>query len=257
MEKMPRIPRRFRIRRVEEETVRGAATESIFCLDSNIETELKLCWMFAPVEVVREPKRAAALLQADKRRLLEMLREPDSSAGLARRLGLPRQQVNYHLRELEAAGLVQFVEERRKGNCVERLVRATAASYLISPEAMGRLGCGCGHPGCLCPPPEEPVSAGDKLARAAARAIRAAADGSCASAPFEAEVRFADAASREEFERELPEAIAALVRKYEAAEGAAERYRFVAACWPVPEPERCTCCDGAGGSTAGAGKESV
>lgn len=213
--------------------------------------------MFAPVEVVREPKRAAALLQADKRRLLEMLREPDSSAGLARRLGLPRQQVNYHLRELEAAGLVEFIEERRKGNCVERLVRATAASYLISPEAMGRLGCGCGHPGCLCPPPDEPISPGDKLARAAARAIRAASEGSCSSAPFEAEVRFADAVSRERFEREVSEAIAALVRKYGAAEGEAERYRLVAACWPVTEPERCTCCGGAGESTAEAGKESV
>lgn len=206
---------------------------------------------------MREPKRAAALLQADKRQLLEMLREPDSSAGLARRLGLTRQQVNYHLRELEAAGLVEFVEERRKGNCVERLVRATAASYLISPEAMGRLGCGCGNPGCLCPPPEEPISPGDKLVRAAARAIRAASEGACSSAPLETEVRFADAVSRERFEREVSEAIAALVRKYGAAEGEAERYRLVAACWPVTEPGRCTCCGGAGESTAGAGKESV
>ncbi len=213
--------------------------------------------MFAPVEVVRQPSKAAALLHPDKRRLLEMLREPDSSAGLARRLGSGRQQVNYHLRELEAAGLVEFVDERRKGNCVERLVRATAASYLISPEAIGRLGCGCGHPGCMCPPQDEPVTAGDKLARAAARAIRAAGEGACVSAPFEAEVRFLDAKSREEFEREVVNAIGALIRKFDSPEGQAGRYRLVAACWPAPEQERCVCCESGGGLTAEAGKESA
>src|SRR5262250_3074362 len=57
-------------------------------------------------------------------RILEQLAEPDSAAGVARRLKLPRQQISYHLRELEHAGLVELVEERRKGNCLERVVRA-------------------------------------------------------------------------------------------------------------------------------------
>ena len=54
--------------------------------------------------------------------------------------GLPRQQVSYHVRELEHAGLVTFVEERRKGNCVERVVQAAARSYVVSPAALGSLG---------------------------------------------------------------------------------------------------------------------
>ena len=72
--------------------------------------------------------------------LLGELREPQSASSLARKLDLPRQRLNYHLRALEKAGFVELVEERRKGNCTERVVRATARSYLISPEALGTLG---------------------------------------------------------------------------------------------------------------------
>ena len=94
----------------------------------------------ADLLTVRDPAQAAALLQPQRLRLLEGLSEPDSAAGLARRFGLPRQQLNYHLRELERAGLVELVEERRRGNCVERVVVATARHYVISPEVLGGLG---------------------------------------------------------------------------------------------------------------------
>src|SRR5262245_6527485 len=91
-------------------------------------------------EVVRGADRAALLLQKTRRQLLAALHEPDSAAGLARKLGAPRQRLNYHLRQLEQEGLVELVEERRKGNCVERVVRATARAYVISPEALGPIG---------------------------------------------------------------------------------------------------------------------
>src|SRR5207302_7009665 len=48
----------------------------------------------------------------------------------------PRQKVNYHLRALERHGLVELVEERRKGNMTERVMRATASAYVISPAAL-------------------------------------------------------------------------------------------------------------------------
>lgn len=93
-----------------------------------------------PLQIVERPEAAAAMLQPLRRRILEELVEPDSAAGLARRLGLPRQRLNHHLRELESAGLLELVEERRRGNCIERVMRSTARSYLISPAALGRLG---------------------------------------------------------------------------------------------------------------------
>ncbi len=64
------------------------------------------------VYLVRDPEEAATLLQRDRLRLVCALNAPASGAELARRLGLPRQRVTYHLRELETAGLVQLVEAR-------------------------------------------------------------------------------------------------------------------------------------------------
>src|SRR5688572_1452996 len=92
------------------------------------------------LEVIRRPEPAAALLDRTRQKLLAHLAEPDSAAGLARRLRLPRQRINYHLHALEHAGLVELVEERRKGNCLERVVRATAWAFVISPEALGEVG---------------------------------------------------------------------------------------------------------------------
>ncbi|MGH7497830.1 MAG: winged helix-turn-helix domain-containing protein, partial [Gemmatimonadales bacterium] len=92
------------------------------------------------LEVIRDPESAAALLDPVRQTLLAHLTEPDSATGLARRLRLPRQRINYHLRELERVGLVELVEERRKGNCLERVVRATARSFIISTEALGAIG---------------------------------------------------------------------------------------------------------------------
>lgn len=94
----------------------------------------------AAVHIIRDPAQASSLLRQPRVAMLRLLAEPDSAAGVARRLELPRQQVNYHLRELESHGLLEHVETRRKGNCLERVVRATAVTYLISPEALGALG---------------------------------------------------------------------------------------------------------------------
>ncbi len=188
----------------------------------------------APLHVIREPQPAAAVLDPTRQQLLSHLTEPDSAAGLARRLRLPRQRINYHLRELERAGLVELIEERRKGNCMERLVRATARSFLISPEALGALG-----------PSAE--MAGDRLSSAylmatAGRAIRDVAELEArarregkrvATLTLEADVRFASAKSRAEFAEELADAVARLAAKYhnDRAPGG-RRFRLLAAVHP-------------------------
>jgi len=94
------------------------------------------------VELITGAGAAAAAVHPLRRRILEQLREPGTAAGVARNLGLPRQRVTYHVRELQRLGLMETVGERRRGNCVERLVRATATSYLIAPEALGGVGAG-------------------------------------------------------------------------------------------------------------------
>jgi DNA-binding transcriptional ArsR family regulator len=77
---------------------------------------------------------AAALLGPERLRLVEALREqPDSTSGLARRLGESRQRLNYHLRALEEAGVLRLAEERRRGNFTERVLRVAARGYVVDP----------------------------------------------------------------------------------------------------------------------------
>src|SRR3954453_5628243 len=88
------------------------------------------------VSVIEDPAAAEASLDPIRARLLAALAEPGSASTLAQRTGLTRQKANYHLRALEQHGLVELVEERRRGNCTERILQATAASYVISPPAL-------------------------------------------------------------------------------------------------------------------------
>ena len=52
-------------------------------------------------------------------------------------MDLGRQRVNYHLRELEKAGLVHLVEERQRRGCVERILAARADAFVVDPAVMG------------------------------------------------------------------------------------------------------------------------
>jgi DNA-binding transcriptional ArsR family regulator len=87
---------------------------------------------------VGDRRRAGGLLAPGRTALLRALQQPRSAASLARELGIQRQKLNYHLRVLERAGLVECVEERRKGNCLERIMRATARAYVLDGEIQFR-----------------------------------------------------------------------------------------------------------------------
>src|SRR5919205_1804855 len=91
------------------------------------------------VRVIEDPAAAETSLDPIRARLLAELAEPSSATTLAARVGLTRQKANYHLRALERHGLVELVEERRKGNMTERVMQATAASYVISPAALAQV----------------------------------------------------------------------------------------------------------------------
>ncbi|HZB04799.1 MAG TPA: helix-turn-helix domain-containing protein, partial [Actinomycetota bacterium] len=88
------------------------------------------------VSVIEDPEAAEVSLDPIRTRLLAELAEPASATAVAARVGLPRQKVNYHLRTLEEHGLIELVEKRRKGNMTERVLQATALSYVISPAAL-------------------------------------------------------------------------------------------------------------------------
>ncbi|MFE2540102.1 ArsR/SmtB family transcription factor [Actinacidiphila glaucinigra] len=188
------------------------------------------------VSVIEDSAAAAATLDPVRARLLAELAEgPASAAMLAARVGLPRQKVNYHLRTLEAHGLVELAGERRKGNVTERLMRATAASYVISPLALAAVQ---PDPGRF----RDQLSARWLLA-VAARLVRdvgtlitgaARARKRLATYALDGEVRFASAADRAAFVEELTRGVSALIAKYHDAEAEGGReHRIVVALHPT------------------------
>src|SRR5947208_14412987 len=90
------------------------------------------------VEVIDNPAAATVALEPVRSRLLSELTEPASAATLATRLGIARQKINYHLRALESHKLIRMAQARKWGGLTERLMEATAKSYVVSPGAMGK-----------------------------------------------------------------------------------------------------------------------
>ncbi len=193
------------------------------------------------VEVIEDPAAATVALEPVRSRLLFELARPGSAATLAARLGLARQKVNYHLRTLETHGLVRAAGKRRWGGLTERLMVATAASYVVSPSAMG-------------PAASDPGRSRDRLSASylialAARIVRevstlvrgAKETGKrLATLSLDAEIRFRSAADRAAFSRELTETLTKLVGRYhdESAPGG-RRHRLVVVAHPLPhEPQR-------------------
>ena len=188
------------------------------------------------IEVIDDPTAATVALEPIRSRLLSELSAPASAATLATRVGLARQKVNYHLRALESHGLVRQADERKWGGLTERLLVATAASYVISPNALGSVAAA----------PERAIDrlsasylialgarvigeVGDLVRRAKAR------DKRLATLALDTVVRFRSASDRAAFSAELTEAIAKLVSKYhdESAPGG-RAHRVVVVAHPLP-----------------------
>ncbi|MGB5758493.1 MAG: helix-turn-helix domain-containing protein, partial [Acidimicrobiales bacterium] len=89
------------------------------------------------LEVIEDPAAATAALDPLRLRILSILGSPGSATTVAAQLGETRQKVNYHLRTLEQLGLVRLVEERARRGLTERVVQASAGSYVVSPAALG------------------------------------------------------------------------------------------------------------------------
>ncbi|HXA58909.1 MAG TPA: helix-turn-helix domain-containing protein [Streptosporangiaceae bacterium] len=186
------------------------------------------------VAVIEDPAAAEASLDPVRARLLAELAVPGSATMLAAKVGLARQKVNYHLKALERHGLVELVEERRKGNVTERVMRATAASYVISPIALAAVQ-------------PDPSRSPDRLSArwllaVAARLVRdvgalitgaTKAGKPVATFAIDGEVRFASAADRAAFAEELANAVTALVGKYHDETAAGGRdHRVIVAVHP-------------------------
>jgi DNA-binding transcriptional ArsR family regulator len=188
------------------------------------------------VQVIDDPAAAAVALEPVRSRLLAELAEPASAATLAGRLRIARQKVNYHLRALEEHRLVRVAEKRKWGGLTERLLVATAASYIVSPTALG--------PGGAEPDRKADRLSASYLIALAARIVREVKDLAGRSEETEKRlptlaldtvIRFRSAADRAAFSCELVDAVTKLVSRYHDATAPRGRaHRLVIVAHPLP-----------------------
>ena len=194
------------------------------------------------IQVIDDPAAATVALEPMRSRLLSELAAPASAATLATRVGVARQKVNYHLHALEAHGLVRLARKRKWGGLTERLLIATAASYVVSPRALG--------PVAVDPDREVDRLSASYLIALGARIVREVADlvrrakktgKRLATLAVDTEVRFRSPADRAAFTAELAAAITKLVSKYhdESAPGG-RAHRLVVVAHPVPQKSNST-----------------
>ncbi|MHB8503162.1 MAG: winged helix-turn-helix domain-containing protein [Candidatus Acidiferrales bacterium] len=193
--------------------------------------------------LLREPAQAAALLHHPLRlKILAALIEPDSATGVARRMKLPRQTVNYHVRELARAHLLARAGRRRCRNLFEQCYVATARGYVLSPELLGTLAA-------------DPTQVADTLSakyllglasklqsELARSAELAAATGKrLATLSINTELRFTSPEKRAAFTEELQRAIVEVAARHsspfanpDASPADGRPFRLVVGCYPIP-----------------------
>ncbi len=178
----------------------------------------------AAVEVALDPIRAS---------ILDALGEPGSATTVAAAVGLTRQKVNYHLKALEAHGLVELAEERIWGGITERFVRRSARHLIVSPGVLQSIAL-------------DPNKVADRLSAAYMVAVNArtvseigviaasAAPGTrLPTLTVDTMIGFKSPDDRAAFAAELQSVVAALVARYHHDDG--RPHRLTISSYPRPE----------------------
>ncbi len=182
-----------------------------------------------------DPAAIAAATHPVRAAILDAMREPTTAAAAARTVGQSRQNVAYHVRELEKVGLLRHIGQRQNGNFLEQVYETVAHTLLVSPAATW------GDPDARAAAMADQLSlgelfrSGERLQRDSATLLdRAAFDGEeVPSASVTTEVRFASEEARAAFLQEHLDALSALTRKHGSRRG--KPYRLVLAAYPDPE----------------------
>jgi DNA-binding transcriptional ArsR family regulator len=195
------------------------------------------------VESVESPRRASALLNPMRLRLLRLAQEPASATELARLLSLPRQRVNYHVRELARAGFLRPAGRRRKRNWIEQRYVATARSYSLSPEILGPLApdwraiadtASADFLLALAEQVRFDVTRVEREARAEGKRVR--------TLSLKSQFRFDSPPQRAAFAEALRQAVVEVIARHSSPDrspsgraGRGRPYRLVLACYPLAE----------------------
>jgi DNA-binding transcriptional ArsR family regulator len=183
--------------------------------------------------VLDDPAAVEAALDPIRASILDALTEPGSATTIAAALGSTRQKVNYHLKALEAHGLVEPAEERVWGGITERFVRRSARHLVVAPDVL---------PGAAV----DPNGVADRLSAAYLIAVNARAVSEVGAiargAPagtrvptltVDTVIGFRSGEERAAFAAELQTAVAALVARYHHDDG--RPHRLTVSSYPRPK----------------------
>jgi DNA-binding transcriptional ArsR family regulator len=195
------------------------------------------------LETVTSASRAGALLNPLRLQILSLARQPASASDLARRLELPRQRVNYHVRALERAGFLRAAGRRRKRNMIEQRYVAVARGFLLSPTLLGPVGADwrdIGDTGSA----DYLLALAEQVRRDVERAAREGGEEKVSTVSLKSQFRFESAAQRAEFTRALRDAVVGVIARHatpnrtdDGTAGRGRAHRLVLACYPVAEAE--------------------
>ena len=193
--------------------------------------------MTDPFRLIDDPRAVGLLADPVRRKILQQLDTPRSATAVARALGLPRQRIGYHMRELEKHGFVEFQSEERRRGCLERVMRRTADSIVVAPDSMS----------------EEklhPQKVRDRFSRhyllavasqmlsevAAAQVSAESSDKLLPTFSLQVDVRLATQQDKNAFAEELGREVARLAVKYHQPQSRGGRsYRVVIGSYPAPQ----------------------
>ena len=180
----------------------------------------------AAVEVALDPIRTS---------ILDALDEPGSAATVAATVGLTRQKVNYHLKALEAHGLVELAGERTWGGITERLLRRTARHLVVAPDVLQRTAL-------------DPSAVADRLSAAYLIAVNARtvsevgvivgsvpAGTRLPTLTVDTVIGFGSPDDRAAFAADLQSALTALIARYHRDDG--RPHRLTISSYPRPEEQ--------------------
>jgi DNA-binding transcriptional ArsR family regulator len=188
------------------------------------------------IHVLEDPAAVEAALDPIRASILDALREPGSAATVAAVVGLTRQKVNYHLKTLEAHGLVEPAETRAWGGITERFVRRSARHLVVSPDVLQSAAI-------------DPDEVADHLSAAYMIAVNARTVSEVGSITRSATlgvrlptltidtvIGFGSPEDRAAFSAELQSAVAALIAKYHHDDG--RPHRLSVSSYPRPKESR-------------------
>ena len=186
------------------------------------------------MQVLTDASQLATALSPLRMRVLREMQEPQSATTLAPRLGLPRQTLNYHLRELEREGFLEIVEERPRRGCIERMLKVTSRAFVVNPALLGALS-------------DDPDQARDRFSSAfmlatATKLIRdvavldaraRAVKQRLATFTMDCEIGFDSPATFRAFTVKLAAAVTRIAAQYDSSASKSRRFRVVIGSHPV------------------------